>query len=39
VGARAGIAVPKPDVAFAGHSVTSFGRPLVLLSAGVTVDL
>jgi hypothetical protein len=39
LGARAGFALPKPDVDFAGRSVATLGRPLVLLSAGVTVDL
>ena len=38
VGARAGVALPKAELAFAGRRVTSWGWPLVLLSAGVSVD-
>jgi hypothetical protein len=36
--ARAGVAFPRPDVEFAGERVATWGRPLVLLSAGVGVE-
>jgi hypothetical protein len=36
---QAGVSLPKADIAFAGHTVATWGRPLGLLSAGVGVDL
>ncbi len=39
VDGRVGVSLPRADVAFAGHVVATWGRPLGLLSAGVSVDL
>lgn len=36
---RLGFSLPRVDIAFAGHTVAVWGRPLGLLSAGVSVDL
>jgi hypothetical protein len=38
LGARAGLALPKPDIEFAGERVATWGQPLVLLSAGIAID-
>jgi hypothetical protein len=38
LGARAGVALPKPDIQFADERVATWGQPLVLLSAGIGVD-
>jgi hypothetical protein len=36
---RVGISVPRVDIAFVGRPVATWGRPLGLLSGGVSVDL
>jgi hypothetical protein len=36
--ARGGFALPKPQIEFAGRSVATWGRPLALLSAGVSLE-
>lgn len=38
-GARGGLTLPKPQISFAGRNVASWGRPLGLFSAGLSVDL
>jgi hypothetical protein len=38
LGARLGVSLPKVDVAFAGQRVASWGQPLALLSAGLSLD-
>jgi hypothetical protein len=38
LGARAGFALPKPDIDFAGERVATWGQPLVLVSAGVGME-
>jgi hypothetical protein len=39
LGGHAGIALPSADIAFAGHTVATWGRPLGLLSAGMSLEL
>jgi hypothetical protein len=39
LGGRLGFALPRVDIAFAGRPVATWGRPLGVLSAGVSVDL
>ena len=36
--ARAGVALPKPDIHFASERVATWGQPLVLLSAGAGME-
>ncbi|MEO7330359.1 MAG: hypothetical protein ABI193_17420, partial [Minicystis sp.] len=37
--ARLGVALPRADLVFAGRPVASWGRPLGMIGAGVSVDL
>jgi hypothetical protein len=36
---RVGVSTPQADIAFSGHTVATWGRPLGLVSAGVSLDL
>jgi hypothetical protein len=38
LGGHAAVSLPRADVSFAGRTVTTWGRPLGLLSGGVSVD-